>query len=226
MAQPQPSSSPIIQFLRRLLAYLSQDWTIVMLDLYHLVRPLIIREQAAGVYEILAYDSTLELVDLKGKVAIFKRHQRVKFLQNNIMVFQDHAWGDGDIFAGYKCSPGIVVDRYKEGDRWNILISLRETKSKGDITDFFIERTVKNGFLQAEEWWQVEVWYKTQRLTLSLIFPKGRHCQRALLQTRSDNRSTILDQQQFHLLPDGRQLLRWEAINPAQAEVYTLRWQW
>ena len=32
---------------------------------------------------------------------------------------------------------------------------------------------------QAEEWWQVEVWYKTQRLTLSIIFPKDRHCRRA-----------------------------------------------
>lgn len=199
---------------------------IVMLDLYHLVRLWIMREQSIGVYEILAYDSTLELLDAKGKMAVFKRHQRVKFLQNNIMVFQDHAWGDGNIFVEYKCSPGVVVDLYQEGDRWNILISLRETKSKGDVTDFFIERTVKNSFLKAEEWWQVEVWYKTQKLALSLIFPKGRHCQRALLQTRGGNRTVVLEQQQFHLLPDGRQLLRWEATNPAQAEIYMLRWQW
>ena len=226
MEQNPHAKSSIVQFGRRLLTYLSQDWLTALLDIYHLVRPFFVQQQNIGVYEILEYNSTLDLVDPKGKVAFFRRRQKVKFLQNNIMVFQDHAWGDGEIFADYKCSPGVVVDRYKEGDRWNILISLRETKSRGDITDFFIERTVKNGFLQANEWWQVEVWYKTQRLTLSLIFPKGRHCQRALLQTRSDNRSTILDQPQFHLLPDGRQLLRWEAINPAQAEVYTLRWQW
>jgi hypothetical protein len=48
----------------------------------------------------------------------------------------------------------VAVDRYRDGDRWNILISLRETKSRGDITDFRFERTVRDGFVRAEEWYQ------------------------------------------------------------------------
>ncbi len=106
-------------------------------------------------YEILEYDSTLELLDDKGETAIFRKLQRVKFRQDNIIAFQDYAWGEGDIFADYQCALGVVVDRYRESDRWNILISLHETKSKGDITDFYIERTVKHGYVQNEEWQQI-----------------------------------------------------------------------
>lgn len=223
MAQTQSSFA---RFLRPILTFLSQDWLIALLEIYRFIQQFLIERQPTGMYEILDYNSTLELLDAKGKVAVFKRHQKVKFLQNHITVFQDHAWGDGNIFADYKCSPGVVVDRYQEGNRWNILISLRETKSKGDITDFYIERTVKDGFTNDEEWWQIEVWDKTDRLLLSIIFPATRHCQRAVLQMRGGNKTVILDHQHFHRLPDGRQLIQWEANNLSQAEVYTLRWQW
>ena len=49
------------------------------------------------------------------------------------------------------------MDRYRDGDRWNILISLRETRSRGDIEDFYIERTARNGFTKREEWRQAEI---------------------------------------------------------------------
>ena len=179
-----------------------------------------------GMYEILDYDSTLVLKDTQGKTALFKRHQRVKFLQDHVIAFQDHAWGDGNIFAAYKVNKGKAVDRYREGNRWNVLISLRETKSRGDIEDFHIERTVRNGFTDKEEWWQVEVWQKTHRLRLNLIFPRRRHCKRAVLHTRGENKTRTLGHERFQLLPDGRQKLCWEAKNPRRSEVYTIRWNW
>lgn len=196
----------------------------MLLRLYHSLRGAFAPD--LGMYEILEYDSTLELLDAKGKTAVFKRRQKVKFLQNHIIAFQDHAWGDGDIFAAYKVSPGIVADRYREGDRWNILISLRETKSKGDIKDFYIERTATDGFTQTEEWWQVEVWQKTHRLKLQAFFPKNRHCRRAVLHERARNQTTVLGHEHFHILPDGRQLLVWQTTDPRPAEVYTIRWTW
>jgi hypothetical protein len=104
-------------------------------------------------------------LDRKGERARFHKRQRVKFLQDNILAFQDYAWGEGDIFATYRCSPGMVVDRYQEGDRWNILISLRATKGRGDIEEFTIEREVTGGFTQAEEWRQVEIRHRTRRLS-------------------------------------------------------------
>ena len=210
--------------LRRLLSLFSLEWIAALFGLYHDLRDVLIHGQ--GMYEILDYDSTLKLVDATGKTAIFKRQQKVRFLQDHIIGFQDHVWGDGDIFAGYRVAPGIEADRYREGDHWNVLISLRETKSKGDIEDFYIERTVRNGFAKKEEWWQVGIWCKTHKLKLTTLFPKDRHCKRAILQTRSDNKTTVLGPEHFQLLPNGRQLLRWETTNPRLSEIYTIRWTW
>lgn len=111
-----------------ILPFLSVSNLKSLFDLYQLIRQRL--PGNTDMYEILEYESTLELCDTKGSTAIFQKRQRVKFLQNNIIAFEDYVWGDGEIMADYKCSPGVVADRYQEGDRWNILISLRETKSK------------------------------------------------------------------------------------------------
>src|ERR1700752_2585592 len=153
------SETPPIGLLLRLL---SQDWLGLLPDLYRALRLWLKHYRHPGMYEILDYDSTLDLVDPKGKTAIFKRRQRVKFLQDHILAFQDYAWGDGEIFGDYKCSPGVIVDRYREGNQWNILISLRETKSAGEVIDFYTERTIKEGFTKDEEWWQVEIRHQTK----------------------------------------------------------------
>ena len=212
--------------IRGLLTYLPQDWISLLFDLYRALRLFLRRERHEGMYEILEYDSTLELVDPKGETAIFKRRERVKFLQDNVIAFQDRAWGDDEIFADYKCSPGIEVDRYQEGDRWNVLISLRETKSAGDIEDFYIERTVIRGFTKDEEWRQTEIRHRTRRLKLSIIFPSQRRCRRAVLMERNRNRTTVLDQGYFTDFPDGRQALTWEISKPRRFEIYTIKWKW
>lgn len=216
----------LILLVRRMFSSVSPEWILALSNLADILRRNFSPWADQGMYEILDYDSTLELRDKRGKLAVFKRYQRVKFLQNHIIAFQDHAWGDGSVFSDYRVSRGCAVDRYKEGDRWNILISLRETKGRGDIEDFHFERTVKNGFTSSHEWWQVAVWHRTRRLRLSLYFPKGRFCKRAVLQTRGKNKTFVFDHQHIHRLPDGRQLLRWEAKNPRRSEVYTIRWSW
>jgi hypothetical protein len=220
-----PDSEQLPSLLRRILRYLSVDWLSLALDLAQSLRQLICT-QPTGPYEILDYEATVELLDTKGKKARFTKRQRVKFSQNNIIAFEDFAWGDGDILADYKCSPGVVVDKYKEGDRWNIVISLRETKSSGDIAEFHIKRTEKNTYVKAEEWFQTEIRRRTRRLQMNVIFPKRRPCRRALLVRRSINRATVLGPDHFHTLPDGRQLVSWETNHVQGYDVYTLKWRW
>lgn len=178
-----------------------------------------------GMYEIIDYDSTLEL-SATGKTATFLKRQKVEFLQDNIISFQDFAWGEGEMFDNYKCSPGVVADRYFVGDRWNILISLRETKSRGDIEEFFIQSTFKNTYLNATEWHQVEIRHKTKDLKLTVIFPKKRHCKRAIVQQRHRHKTLELGTEHFNVLPDGRQVVIWKTRNVNPLEVYTLRWDW
>lgn len=223
MSQTSPSLSSLG---RKLLACFSLEWLTVLPDLYRLLHQWWHSYRHEGTYEVLSYRATLELLDAKGKTSIFKKQQRIKLLQANIIAFEDYAWGDGDIFVDYKCSPGVPVDRYQEGDRWNVLISLRETKNPGEITNFYIERTVKNGFTTAEEAWQVEMRNRTRYLKLEIIFPKERRCKRALLVPRNHHSSTRLGPDHFSELPDGRQVLTWETDKIKRFEIYTLRWSW
>src|SRR4051812_10629238 len=157
MEHPRTTPERPSQMVYKILDWLSNGWLARLFDLYHSLRHILPLKQQQGMYEILDYDSTLEIMDAKGETAIFRKRQKVKFLQDNILAFQDYAWGEGDIFKHYTCSPGTVVDCYQEGDRWNILISLRATKCRGDTEDFYIQRTVKRGFTKAEEWRQVEI---------------------------------------------------------------------
>lgn len=226
MASDHETKSAPRSLLSALLAYFSQDWVTLCFDLYRAIRLWVNHQRREGMYEILDYDVTLELKDRKGEMAIFKNQQRVKFLQDEIISFPDYAWGDGSIFADYHCSPGRVVDRYQEGDRWNILISLRETKNSGDTEDFYIERIAKRGFLKAEESLQTEIRHRTRRLRMTIIFPKGRQCQRAVLLKRSRHRTQVLGPEHFTNLPNGEQRLVWETTKIRRFEIFTIKWMW
>lgn len=210
--------------IRSLLSLLSLNQIAALLNLFELFRQW--WPKNADVYEILDYESTWEMLDTKGRIAVFRKRQRVKFLQNNIIAFEDYAWGDGEIFVDYKCAPGVVVDRYREDDHWNILISLRGTKNRGDFEEFYIERTVKNGFMNTEEWQQAEIRRRTRRLQMNVIFPSGRPCRSAVVAQRSHNRPLVLGPEHLRALPDGRHLLTWETRNVRAYDVYTLKWQW
>ena len=220
LAQDDPLS-----LLRRILKHLSVDWIAVALDVGASLRRYVCRPPE-GPYEILDYDATLEILDTAGKKAVFRKRQRVKFSQNNIIAFEDFAWGDGNILARYKCAPGVVVDTYRQGDRFNILISLRDTKSTGDIEQFHIERIVKNGYMCHEEWLQTEIRRRTRRLRMAVIFPKGRPGYDAVLAKRSTNQTIALGPEHFDTLPDGRRMLSWETTLIRGYEVYTLKWRW
>ena len=220
---PPQLNSPTLLF-RWLLSLTSLSQLTTLWDLYQTTQQW--WQGNTDMYEILDYDAELELLDGEGEKAIFRKRQKVKFLQNNIIAFEDYAWGDGNVLADYACAPGMVADRYQEGDRWNILISLRETKSKGDIVEFYMEHKVQNGFGKAEEWFQTEIRRHTHHLAMSISFPPGRRCQRAILQQRTHNRVLELGPEHFHTLPDGRQLLTWEINQARPYDIFTIRWQW
>jgi hypothetical protein len=77
---------------RRVLALFSLEWIAALFSLYRDLREMLVHGQ--GMYEVLEYDSGLKLVDASGNTAIFKRQQKIKFLQDHIIAFQDHVWGD------------------------------------------------------------------------------------------------------------------------------------
>jgi hypothetical protein len=106
------------------------------------------------------------------------------------------------------------------------LISLRETKNRGDVIEFWVERVVTRGFLEDHEWLETEIDHWMHHVRLSIVFPQERACRRATLSQRSTGETTLLSQSHFALLPDGRQKLTWGASRPRLHDLYTLKWDW
>jgi hypothetical protein len=214
--------------LRRLLdaisALLRADWPALVGQLL----PLLGRwfNRAEGIYEVLDFEAQLELCDPQGEAAIYSKRERVQFLQDNVIAYQDQAWGDGDIFAEYKCSPGVPVDRYQEGYRYRILISLRQTKNRGDIEEFRIERHIRHGFTKPEGSFQTNVDHRTQKLALHVVFPSERKPLDVLLVEQHGERTIPLGTAQIHHLPNEKWLVEWQVERPRQFESYIVRWKW
>jgi hypothetical protein len=179
-----------------------------------------------GMYEILEYDSTLELLDARGKKARLVRREVIRFLQDNVVAIQDHGWGSGKLFAEYRCQPGVPVDFYEDGAKHNVLISLRETKNRGDMIELWSERVIKGGFLRCPWWLETEIDHLTRHLRLSIIFPKQRPCRQASLARKSTKKTVLLGAQHFRFFPDGRQRLTWETKAPKLNDLYTIKWDW
>ena len=179
-----------------------------------------------GTYEVLDYSIRLELKDPEGKRALVHKQERIKYLQNNILAFQDQAWGDGKILLNYRCKPGVPVDKYKLGYKTHILVSLREVKNRGDIDEFNIQWRISKGFLSPTGFWGTDVDHKTAAVKVDVVFPKGRPPLKASVLEKNLQRVSAISNDHFAYLPDGRCLLSWEQIKPRRYEQYTLRWEW
>lgn len=215
----------VVGLLRKITAFLDSD-TATVLSLLLRYFPFPAKQPAQGLYEVLEYESQLELKTKTGRSALATKRQRVRFLQDNIIAYQDQVWGDGDIFADYRCSPGKAVDRYREGHRHHVLISLRETKQRGDTAEFHIERQIRNGFTHSTEQWQTEVNHHTYRLSVSVIFPKARQPKQATLIEQNSTNTFPLGPEHRHTLPDGREKVTWTTDAPRLYEAYIIRWEW
>jgi hypothetical protein len=223
------TASALIRWLSQVLERLAQDPAKVIqevLSAWDVVRGRWDKLQYHGMYEILDYDATLEIADARGEKAVLTRREVVRFLQDNVVAIHDHAWGDGKLFARYRCQPGVPVDFYEDGSKHNILISLRETKNRGDEVEFWIERVIRNGFPGEQEWLETEIDHWMMQLKLAVVFPRDRPARRATLSRRSTGKTTLLSQKHFALLPDGRQKLTWDTKRPKLHDRYTIKWVW
>ena len=210
----------ILDLLKRL------PWIDILINIGELGLDVVKGSAIKGLYEVLEYESTLELKDTKGQRATFHKRQKVRYLQDNIIAYQDQAWGDGEILLRYRCSPGKAVDRYRLGHKTHILISLREVKNKGDADEFNIQRVIRNGFLRSEEQWETEISHPTDQLKIRLLFPSERFPKRVVVLESDRQRSQVLPSASIRTLPDGRCQVIWEQVKPHLHERYILKWLW
>ena len=205
---------------------LDLPWIDILAEAWKLIRHLWKGLADEGMYEVLEYESTLELHDADGTQASFQKRERVRYRQNNIIAYQDHAWGDGDILLDYRCSPGIVVDQYRPGQKTFMLISLREPKRRGDVDEFHISWKLKDAFVRKRELWETEVRHKTRQLRLKVVFPAKRPPQRAWLEEHLRRRKRLLGPETLRRLANGCWQLSWRCDRPRLNERYQLHWEW
>jgi len=179
-----------------------------------------------GMFEVLEYECTLELLDRSGKKARYKKRKKIRYLQDNIIAYQDHAWGDGRILQSYKCTPGKPVDRYRFDFKSYVLISLREVKNRRDVDEFNIQWDMHNSFLKSNESWTTDIGNRTKHIRVSIIFPKGRHPSRLALVENHHRRTHDLGNEYKKHLPNGRLRVTWEKKKPRLYEHYVIKWSW
>jgi hypothetical protein len=214
------------QLLRLLVPLLNSDLLNTLGTLWQLGTRIIAAKTHEGMYDVLELNLRLELHDTRGERAVLYKRELVRFLQDNIIAYQDKAWGDGEIFADYKCTPGVAVDRYRDGYRYRVLISLRETKRRGDVEEFHIERTIHQGFTKNVESIQIDVDHVIRKLSLSVVFPQKRPIKNAWLIEQNTTRTVPLGPGNRVRLPDGREQVKWSTDKPRLFEAYILRWEW
>lgn len=220
---PQSRSSSVA---RLIIGLLQSPWLEVVAEAWKLFRKLWRGWATEGMYEVLEHHTTLELLDQHGERAAVRKRQKVRYLQNNIIAYQDQAWGDGQILIHYRCTPGVPVDRYRPGHKTFILISLREVKNKGDVDEFNIQWEMRHGFSRSTELWAAEVSHRTQWLKLEVIFPGARPPIRPSLVEGSTQKTTPLEPEALKVLPDGRYVVAWETQRPQLYETYAIQWEW
>ena len=221
----KPILKRLLEFLRVLLTLEVGQVLVMLAQVIRALRSMLVSKQH-GIYEVISYDSTVEIMDTKGQEVVVTRLEEVQFLRDNTVAFYDTCWGDGDLFAEYECSPGVPVDLFTDGSRQRVLISLRETKNHGDVLLFRIRRKIVGGFAKREEWWETETLHQTRWLRVRIVFPKDRPCQRATVTQKSKEKTWPLGEGHFRFLADGRQELSWEIAHPILHESYIIKWCW
>jgi hypothetical protein len=201
-------------------------WSQLFANLLYLVTTWRNRLAGRGMYEVLEYESILELKDVRGKRAIFKKRQKVRYLQDNIIAYQDQAWGDGEILLDYQCSPGKPVDIYRPGRKTYVLISLQGVRQRNDVDEFNIQWRMENSFLRPKELWETEVSHPTRRLKMQIVFPKSRPPLQVMIKEDTRRYNTRLEENNPRRLADGRWILSFEIEKPRLEERYILEWQW
>jgi len=195
-------------------------------DLYGWGKSFIQKITKPGMYEVLNYETTLEILDTKGKDAILTKTEEVRFMQNNIIAFQDQAWGRGKILIDYKCKPGIPVDYYQFAHKTFIVISLRDVMQKGDITKFEIGWKIRNGFGEPSGFWSTDINHFTKRIKVNVIFPEERPPSSMGTVENNCQKNKEMPKDALVKLPDKRWQISWIKQNPRLYEHYVLKWEW
>jgi len=174
-------------------------------------------------YENLFLDLTLDLRDAGGKRAVVTHKQRVRFLVEDAGVVMSPIWGDGNQLRRYQVEGANRLGSRPEGSRQVQLLGLERSPVKDTLATICGRRTITDGFTQSREYFETAVERPTERLSIRVLFPRGRPPTEAYVTATPSASSQKLP---VRLGRDGRARLRWSHMTPLPETVYSLRWSW
>jgi len=198
----------------------------ILSDLYSWGKSQIQRMRKPGMYEVMDYQSTLEILDPRGMVAKFNKTEKVRFLQDNVIAIQDQLWGVNKRIFDYKCTPGVPVDFYTSGHKTLVIISLREIQSKGDGLDLNMQWYLKGDRIGKKGIWETYVNQYTRKIKLNILFPEERPPIRVWIKEGNRKKVIEIEKNTITKLPDKQWQLTWEKKNPILYETYSMKWEW
>lgn len=125
-----------------------------LLNLIQRLHAFLEERRLLGIYEVLNQSRTVTLHDPQGHLATVDTVQRMRFRQNYVAALLDYVWVIATSWRSTAARPGVAVDRYEEGTRYVVLISLGQKQSRGDELSFTSHRRVIDGFTRASECWE------------------------------------------------------------------------
>jgi hypothetical protein len=148
----------------------------------HLRRLLLPEGLLPSPYTVLAFDATVMLHDPLGLRATFGRHQTVRFCQDGVGAILDHVWGDGIALTDYWTDAGRLIGSIQDGPRRHLVLALGRRTRRGELLSFQVRRRAMAAFLAPEEWVATVVDHPVQQLRRTVVFPRERPCQLAVLE--------------------------------------------
>lgn len=186
----------------------------------------VLRQRASfdGPYRVLNSHWVWDLDEPEGQVAVVTKTVEVEF-NHEVISLSDHAWGDGNQFAGYECDYGKPLEpRVRDGVAEYIVIALPAPRRRGERAKLISRRTVTDGFPESTEWVEYELRQKSERSTVELRFPAGRRPRSVRLRRRDDG--PIEDVTDSLETVGRRQVFREEVKRTRRDDVLKLTWDW
>jgi hypothetical protein len=184
----------------------------------------VLPRRSGAAYENLLLELIWEIQDRRGLRAVLDRRQRIRFLRDEAEVVRELAWGEGEQLARYRVRGARRMLVRPEGSRQAVLLGLHRRLGRGDQLTLSTRRFIRAAFRDSTEYCETMLERPTRRVTLTVIFPRGRPPYEAHVTATPEERRS-------HALPirfgaDGRAFLRWSRKDPSVGHTYSLRWSW
>lgn len=215
-----PLLTAALSIVQRLLELDARAWKAIA----NTVLRLFGRGEPESSYENVSLSIELELCDPKGKRAVLRRRQRVRFLSEEAGVVRDVIWGEGTTLAGYSVEGAEVLSVRHEGSKKVVLLGLPTRPGKGEGTTLKMERTIANGFAPDEGYLETVVERPTTRLRLRVLFPPNRFPKR--VRVESSPPSIASHSLAVRLTNSGKSYATWAMEDPKRLVTYRIRWNW